>query len=60
MGGSPPKASKAAAPITERTIEVAEAGRQQKKDIQKRQGFLSTLFAGSSESAGKVQLGGGQ
>jgi hypothetical protein len=60
MGGSPKDPAKPSAPISERTIEVAEAGRQQRRDMQKKQGFLSTLFAGSPQSAGKTQLGGGQ
>ena len=60
MGGSPKDPAKPSAPVSERTVEVMEAGRQQRKDIQKKQGFLSTLFAGAPQSPGKTQLGGGQ
>lgn len=50
------------APVVERQIEIVEAGRQRRRDLLARRGFLSTLVAGNpdSQSGGKSLLGGGQ
>lgn len=60
MGGK--TAPAAPAPVTETAVEVAEAGRRQRESMQKRQGFGSTLYAGSTDTPFQFnkKLGGGQ
>lgn len=59
FGSGPKKPAPAAPPVTERTVEVVEQGRKMRKDMQKLQGFKSTIFAGGTDG-GKSLLGGGQ
>ena len=59
MGGRP-KAAAPGAPVAQRPVELKEMERKTRRDMQRMQGFQSTLFAGAPNgTGGSALLGGG-